>query len=312
MSILRKLVAGLGFAIVMGVFSSAQAQSALTGPAGDGVYTPPPLPLDKRGSVIWTRPLDGTMALPSAARNILAVYRSVDDKGRVVPVSGTVAIPQGEAPRGGWPVITWTHGTTGLNAVCAPSRDAANGPERDYIVTIRNLLDAFVKKGYAVVASDYVGLGIDGFHPFLQGVPTGRNALDMLRAARAIEPKIGNRYAVMGHSQGGQVDLFTASTGPAYVPRVQAGRQCCLRAGIAHCRATRRRDQVGQGRTVVALRALHAAILRHDRPPHRSASHPDGAGAAASARFACPMHVARPVAGLLVEGDREGSVRSQA
>ena len=177
---------------------------------------PPPLPLDKPGSVIWTRPLEGTMALPSAARNILVAYRSVDDNGHIVPVSGTVAIPQGEAPRGGWPVITWTHGTTGLAPICAPSRDTADGPEHDYIVTIRNLLDGFVKKGYAVVASDYVGLGIDGFHPYLQGVPTGRNALDMLRAARAIEPKIGRRYAVMGHSQGGQVDLFAASLGPAY------------------------------------------------------------------------------------------------
>ena len=86
-------------------------------------------------------------------------------------------------------MITWTHGTTGLNAICAPSRDTANGPEHEYIETIRTLLDGFVTKGYAVVATDYAGLGIAGFHPFLQGVPTGRNALDMLRAARAIEPR---------------------------------------------------------------------------------------------------------------------------
>ena len=38
----------------------------------------------------------------------------------------------------------------------------------------------------------------------------------MLRAAKAIEPAIGRRYAVMGHSQGGQVDLFAAAQGPRY------------------------------------------------------------------------------------------------
>lgn len=200
------------------VSAACAAAPALKGPEGDGFYAPPPFPGGKRGALIWTRPLTGTMALPGAARNELVLYYSVDDKGRTIPVSGTVAIPSGEPPRGGWPVITWTHGTTGLNAACAPSRDNATGPEHDYIETIRTLLDGFVTKGYAIVASDYAGLGVAGFHPFLQGVPTGSNALDMLRAARALEPTIGRRYAVMGHSQGGQVDLFAAALGPSYVP----------------------------------------------------------------------------------------------
>ena len=133
-------------------------------------------------------------------------------------VSGTVSIPEGKAPAGGWPVINWTHGTTGLNEICAPSRDTDKGPEHPYIEVISNLLDDFVKHGYAVVATDYQGLGVAGFHPFLQGVPNARNALDLLRAARAMEPQIGKRYAVVGHSQGGQADLFTAAKGPSYVP----------------------------------------------------------------------------------------------
>ena len=220
MPLVRRLIVtgACALAVVLTKLPAA-AQAIPAGPAGDAFYAPPSrLPAGPRGSVIWTRALDGTMALPSAARNILVLYRSTDDKGRIAPVSGTVSIPNGEPPRGGWPVITWTHGTTGLAAICAPSRDTVNGPEHEYIAVIRTLLDGFVKQGYAIVASDYAGLGVSGFHPFLQGVPTGRNALDILRAARAIEPKIGQRYAVMGHSQGGQVDLFAASLGPAYVP----------------------------------------------------------------------------------------------
>ncbi len=212
-----RAIAAASIALLYIASAPASAVSITAGPAGDAFYTPPsPLPKGPRGSVIWTRPLSGTMALPSAKTNTLVLYRSVDGKGDSVAVSGTVAIPQGTPRRGGWPVITWTHGTTGLAPACAPSRDTDNGPEHDYIAIIRTLLDSFVKKGYVVVASDYAGLGTPGDHPFLQGVPTGRNALDMLRAAKALEPAIGKRYAVMGHSQGGQVDLFAAAQGPRY------------------------------------------------------------------------------------------------
>jgi pimeloyl-ACP methyl ester carboxylesterase len=197
----------------------AFAASTPAGPAGDAFYTPPsPLPAGKRGSVIWTRPLDGTMALPSAAQNSLVLYRSTGASGGIKAVSGTLSVPKGDAPAGGWPVIVWTHGTTGLAPACAPSRDTDSGPEHAYIAVIRTLLDGYVKQGYAVVASDYEGLGVAGNHPFLQGVPTGRNALDMLRAGREIAPSLGTDYTVVGHSQGGQVDLFAAAIGPSYVP----------------------------------------------------------------------------------------------
>ena len=218
MSIVTRVVAAAACAAVM-FTSPAIAASVAAGPAGDAFYIPPsPLPPGARGSVIWTRPLDGTMALPSAATNSLLLYRSTGAKGGSVAVSGTLSIPQGTPPKDGWPVVVWSHGTTGLAPACAPSRDTDKGPEHDYIATIRTLLDGFVKSGYAIVATDYEGLGVPGDHPFLQGVPTGRDALDMLRAGRAAGAPLGKRYVVMGHSQGGQVDLFAASLGPSYVP----------------------------------------------------------------------------------------------
>lgn len=205
--------------IVCTLAMPAMAAEIPKGPAGDGFYTPSSLlPKGPRGSVIWARPLDGTMALPGAKTNTLVLYRSTGAARDSVAVSGTISIPKGQAPRDGWPVIVWTHGTTGLAPECAPSRDTDKGLEHEYIAVIRTLLDSFVTNGYAIVASDYEGLGTPGDHPFLQGVPTGRNALDMLRAAREIDPAIGTRYAVMGHSQGGQVDLFAAAIGPKYVP----------------------------------------------------------------------------------------------
>lgn len=182
------------------------------GPPGLAFYTiESPLPPGDAGDVLRVRPLAGTMALPSAARSTLAMYLSRSPSDLPVAVTGSVSVPQGAPPDGGWPVLLWTHGTTGLASVCGPSRDTAEGPEHAYVSVIRDLLDRFVAAGYAVVATDYQGLGMEGFHPFLQGVPNAKNALDLLRAARAIEPQIGTRFAVMGHSQGGQADLFTAA-----------------------------------------------------------------------------------------------------
>ena len=208
----RDRLTGLAAALALVVASAAAAQD---GPAGLAFYDPPaPLPAVAPGAVIRSRALDGTMALPSAARNHLVMYVSRDPAGQPVAVTGTVSVPKGTPPDGGWPVVVWTHGTTGLAAVCGPSRDDAGGPEHGYIEVIRGLLDQVVASGHAVVATDYQGLGTGGFHPFLQGVPNAWNALDMLRAGRAVEPQIGTRYAVMGHSQGGHADLFTAALGP--------------------------------------------------------------------------------------------------
>lgn len=198
---------------------AAQAQA----PAGDAFYTPPsPLPSGTAQSVLRSRPLTGTMALPGAARNTLVLYRSTDPSGRPIAVSGSISMPPGTPPAGGWPVITWTHGTTGIAPPCAPSLDTEAGPEHPYIAHIATLLDGFVRAGFAIVATDYQGLGAGDFHPFLQGVPNARNALDMIRAAREVEPSLGPRFTIMGHSQGGHAALFTASEAPRHAPELQA------------------------------------------------------------------------------------------
>ena len=65
------------------------------------------------------------------------------------------------------------------------------------------------------------GLAARGLDPFLQGESEGRGVLDIIRAAREIDRGIGSRYVVVGHSQGGQAELFAASIAPAYVPELK-------------------------------------------------------------------------------------------
>ena len=107
------------------------------------------------------------------------LYRSTSPTGAPIAVSGTVAVPKGNAPRGGWPVITWAHGTTGIADACAPSRANVLGGYDN------PLLNRWLQAGYAVVRTDYEGLGTPGDHPYLIGVSEGRSVLDMVRAARA-------------------------------------------------------------------------------------------------------------------------------
>jgi pimeloyl-ACP methyl ester carboxylesterase len=80
------------------------------------------------------------------------------------------------------------------------------------------MLDAFVRHGYVVVATDYQGFGGAGVQAYLVGMGEARSAIDIMRAARKVDLAVGTRYVVMGHSQGGQADLFTAAIGPDYAP----------------------------------------------------------------------------------------------
>src|SRR5215212_2482254 len=128
---------------------AADAAKVRRGPAGDAFYTPPKkLPGKRHGDVIWTRKLSGAPRLTDASANTLVLYRSVDSHGKVTAVSGSIALPKGKAPKGGWPVITWAHGTTGIADVCAPSRDFQGSTANTGETYINGDLSAWLQAGY--------------------------------------------------------------------------------------------------------------------------------------------------------------------
>ena len=201
---------------------SPAAAKVKTGPAGDAFYTPPsPLPGKAHGDAIWARKLTGEPALKSGGSNWLVLYRSVGSDGQPIAVSGTVSVPKGKAPKKGWPVISYDHGTTGIADVCAPSRDSTSNPAHLYNSYVYPLLNRWLKAGYAVVRTDYQGLGTPGIHQYLVGQSEGRSTLDVVRAARKLNPKISKRIAISGHSQGGHAALWGAFLAPKYTPELQ-------------------------------------------------------------------------------------------
>ena len=193
-----------------------------TGPAGAKFYAPPKSLLKgKHGSLIWVRKANKTTTLSSGSSSWVVLYRSVSTKGKPIAVSGLVTLPKGKAPKGGWGVVSWSHGTTGIADVCAPSRDTPSGPAHPYIDYVDPQLNAMLAQKYAVVRSDFEGLGTAGPHPYLVGVSEGRGSVDIIRAARELNKGVGTKWVSAGHSQGGQAALFAGSIARKWAPELK-------------------------------------------------------------------------------------------
>ncbi len=201
------------------LLAAALLAATMASTAGDAFYQPPvPLPAGTHGDLIRQTPLDNAAALPSAARNVLVLYLTDGLDGKPVAVSGTVAIPKGTPPAGGWPVVSWAHGTTGDAPRCTPSRDTGTDRIHEYLGVAERALDTLVAHGYAVVQTDYEGQGTPGQHPYLVGEAEGRDVLDIVRAARQLDPHLGTRFVIAGHSEGGLAALFAAALAPSWTP----------------------------------------------------------------------------------------------
>ena len=190
------------------------------------------------GTLISDRTITGAPALPSADHTVLVTYTSQTAAGARDLVSGTVAIPQGDAPDGGWPVISWAHGTVGVGDACAPSADTVHGPSHGYLGRTSAMLDRWVAAGYAVVQTDYEGLGTPGDHPYMNGDSASNTVVDIVRAARDLDPNIGTKWIAMGHSQGGHAAIYAAARGQDRAPELD------LQAVVAMAPGSRTSDVV--------------------------------------------------------------------
>ena len=192
--------------------------SAPTGPSGTAFYetSAEQLAAGRHGSLIWSRRVVEGPTIGGTTH--LVMYRSTSAKGEPVAVSGVVSVPQGEPPSGGWPVISWGHGTTGTADRCAPSRSLVDEQTGVYAASMDRATAQLVDDGFAVVRSDYEGLGTPGPHPYLMGQSAGAAMSDIVLAAHELSPDLSSRWVAMGHSQGGQAALFTARFTDAYTP----------------------------------------------------------------------------------------------
>jgi alpha-beta hydrolase superfamily lysophospholipase len=153
-----------------------------------------PLPVGKPGELIRSEPF-GEYDLPYKISAVRILYHSRSPSGEDVAVSGVVLVPVGTPPAGRWPVIAWAHDFVGSARQCAPSllRNLNEGP----------LLSMYVGLGYAVVASDYAGLGTSFPNAALDMRSNALDVIYSIPAARAALPQLGNKWVAAGYSQGG-------------------------------------------------------------------------------------------------------------
>jgi alpha-beta hydrolase superfamily lysophospholipase len=157
-----------------------------------------------------TDPKVYTLAPGLALSRILFVSETFN--GTAVPASAYILWPwQAKTFRNsslnisGVPVVGWAHGTSGVHGECAPSH-------------IRNLWYQYSTpytlslQGYAVVAPDYVGLGVNstadgGYlaHEYFANPAGAKDVLFAVDAAQAAFPELSKYFVTMGHSQGGGV-----------------------------------------------------------------------------------------------------------
>ncbi len=147
-------------------------------------------------------------------------YISSDVNEHKTLVTGILAAPTTPAPVNGRPIVAWAHGTTGTAQTCGPSQvtDPAQ-PLNQYFLMNGNswtdfglpAMDAFIKAGYVIVATDYQGLGGGGKHQYTVAATQGRDVINSLRAATQIkEAGAGTQSIVYGWSQGGGATLAAA------------------------------------------------------------------------------------------------------
>jgi hypothetical protein len=158
------------------------------------------------GDFISAAPLPSAVTLPGSVDAKRFTYWSSTAGDKPAVASGAIYLPPGKAPAGGWPVVAWAHGTTGLADQCAYSIGGPIARERDWAY-----LGTWLKQGYAIVAADYAGLGTAGNHPYLNGIVEAHNVVDGVKAAtRHFAGVLSRRWVAIGQSQGGSAAAFTA------------------------------------------------------------------------------------------------------
>jgi pimeloyl-ACP methyl ester carboxylesterase len=179
---------------------------------GSPLLAPPDLTNDGPGSLVSVDAMNGSEELEDInGVYVRVVYRSTSGiDGSPTEVSGVVAIPAGKPPKGGWPVISFGHGTTGVLTKCGPSMYGTL-PGNGF------MMQAMLREGWAVAMTDYQGLGVEGYyHPFLDSATFGYNMIDAVRAARRVGAPVSDRWVAFGHSLGGMAAWAAADQAGNY------------------------------------------------------------------------------------------------
>ncbi|CAG9948556.1 unnamed protein product [Clonostachys rosea f. rosea IK726] len=154
----------------------------------------------KPGDLLKLLPLSNSSTISNAPEGVTVYkfqYTSAALDGTPVPVTGLIALPPA-ANDSRSNLVAFAHGTTGLYRGCAPS-------------TYTQLFNddgwpRAVAAGYAVVVSDFAGLGNNYTeHLYLSKAQANDVYYSVLAAQKAFPQRLSHEWVSLGHSQGGGV-----------------------------------------------------------------------------------------------------------
>ncbi|MEO9327288.1 alpha/beta hydrolase family protein [Gordonia aurantiaca] len=197
----------------------APATPSAETPATDAADTEPGSPADANageidargpgqapGAVFANRDLPRARMVAGSAGGSDFTYWSTGADGKAHLSSAVVMVPRGQAPAGGWPIVAWAHGSRGISDKCAPSER----PTKDDTTE----LSSWLSRGYAVVSTDYAGVGTPGTPQYYDLEATARNIVDAVSAARDVSDKLSTSWAVVGEGQGAAAAITLAKLAP--------------------------------------------------------------------------------------------------
>ncbi|MCT1617460.1 lipase family protein [Kocuria marina] len=188
----------------------------------DFYTTPAQLPaangsvLRHEASVFYVDPIN---LIKPNAESTRILYKTTNARNEAVAASGTVlkskAAWKKSTPR---PLVVMSPGTQGVDDSCAPSRQLALGTNYEGIN-----LTGLVNAGYNVVVPDYIGLGTEGIHTYMNRTDQAHAVLDAVRAAQGMGiDGISAKTPVgaVGYSQGGGATAAAAEAAGSYAPEI--------------------------------------------------------------------------------------------
>lgn len=209
---------------VMGILPLAAATDTRVAPVWSGLDVRDyagPIPAQP-GKLVDSRPLDPSLWLPNTAEAYRFVYSTPDQRGHMSISTAAMLVPQGRPPAGGWKVMAFAHGTVGLADDCTPSALPWYTEGAAY-------LGRWLREGYALVITDYQGLGTPGLHSYLNAAVEADSVANSVLAAHQIDVKLARQWVALGHSQGGQASLAAGR----YAAELTAGSPLDYRGTVA-------------------------------------------------------------------------------
>jgi hypothetical protein len=171
---------------------------------------------DKPGKLVAQRPLTNggpALAAAASAATYLRYVSTAPDKS-AIEVSGAVFLPKGAAPHGGWQVVAFAHGTSGVVNNCAPT----NSP---ILFGNDTVVAALLNDRKAVVMTNYQGLDGPGKAPYLDTPSSGYDVLNSVRAAQTLGLPLSKDIVLVGLSQGGRATESAAESAKTYAPELK-------------------------------------------------------------------------------------------